>query len=187
MVHWIDNPHIDGFWSDEDLDRMMVFCILDRATTYAQVCKAFDVLERFQLTTRKGMRSWRVERNETYTLAWAIEGFLKGVGYRFPPQAAENIAAFAYNTVPLRTATRKEIVERVPGIGMKLASMFLRNTRGIRYAVIDIHLHHWLEEKGCDVPRADYLGREKWFLDWAESNHRDPFVLDREIWEERRR
>ena len=58
---------------------------------------------------------------------------------------------FSNNTINLRTATRDELVKNVKGIGYKLASMFLRNTRGEEYAVMDVHTKRYLKELGYDT------------------------------------
>lgn len=75
------------------------------------------------------------------------------------------------------------MVDRCHGIGMKLASMFLRNTRGDDYAVIDVHIRRYLEERGIT---GNYLHLENEFRKIAESQGKSVTELDLEIWNERR-
>src|SRR3989304_4425917 len=134
-LHNIDRPLEGSKYNDLELDEFMVFCILDTACPYEMVCKVFDALRESGMTTRKGIMHWREDM---------IEKTLKKAGYRFPKQHASRIKKFGYSSIDLRTATRKELVDDITGIGMKLASMFLRNTRGKDYAVIDVHTERWL-------------------------------------------
>lgn len=63
--------------------------------------------------------------------------------------------------------------------------MFLRNTRGETYAVVDVHIRRWLAERGYN-PKAPYQELEDAFLKEAAKLNKDPRDLDLEIWQERR-
>jgi N-glycosylase/DNA lyase len=173
-LHPIDHKRPD--WSLDDLDRMMVFCILDRAQPYEKVCKAFDTLNKANMTTRLGLS------NRSYA---EIATALKIAGHRFPNQTAKFLKGFADSNINLKIATRDELVQNLSGIGYKLASMFLRNTRGEEYAVLDVHVKRWLEERGFD-PKAHYKDLEKIFCYLAKGMGKTPYELDMEIWQERR-
>jgi N-glycosylase/DNA lyase len=160
----------------DDLDRMMVFCILDRAQPYEKVCKAFDTLSKANMTTRLGLL------NHSYA---EITAALKISGHRFPNQTAKFLKGFGESNIDLRIATRDELIQNLSGIGYKLASMFLRNTRGEEYAVLDVHVKRWLEERGFD-PKAQYKDLEKVFCYLAKGMGKTPYELDMEIWQERR-
>ncbi|MFQ5875854.1 MAG: hypothetical protein ACE5JL_18920 [Dehalococcoidia bacterium] len=167
---------------------MMIFCLLDRATVYRQVCIAFDMLDQLGLTD-----TWRLRFSATrlgsLLLINKIKRVLEEAGYRFPLQAARTIVRFAVDYHPdLRTAPREDLVDWIYGLGMKLASMFLARTRPEEgpYAILDRHLHRWLERHGCTLPRSDYLGRERFFLDWCTERELDPVDYDLEIWERSR-
>lgn len=161
-------------WSLKNLDRLLVFCFLDRATPYEKVCLAFNNLDREGLTVRKNLRKASLNK---------IVKILKDSGYRFYNQSAVFIKEFGKNKIDLRTATREELT-KIPGIGMKLASMFLRNTRGEDYAVIDVHLKRFLKEKG--KLGKNYLENEKNLKEIAKEMGMSVAELDYLVWEERR-
>jgi len=180
-LHDIDRPEETKKYNKPQLDEFMVFCILDTACSYEMVCKAFDELKSMKMTKRKDIMKWREDM---------IENALKRVGYRFPKQQAGRIKDFGYNSIDLKTATREELVRDIKGVGMKLASMFLRNTRGHKYAVIDVHTDRWLEKelKAYDQwkPKMSYVAKEKAFINFAKILGKTPMELDLEIWQENR-
>lgn len=174
ILHPIDQKKPN--WSDEDLERMMIFCMLDRAQSYENVCKVFDHLNRNLLTSRKGLKLLSVDD---------LERELRKAGHRFPKQTAQFLKGFSDSTINLRTATRDDLVENLPGIGYKLASMFLRNTRGEEYAVLDVHVKRWLEERGFN-PNGRYQDLERIFLTLARGMNKTPYELNMEIWQAKR-
>jgi len=180
-LHNIDRPLEGSKYKALELDEFMVFCILDTACPYEMVCKAFDELKEMGMTTRKEIIKWREDM---------IENALRRAGYRFPKQHAGRIKKFGYSSIDLRTATREELVDNITGIGMKLASMFLRNTRGEEYAVIDVHTDRWLEKelRAFDQwkPRMSYEEKEKAFINLAKIIGKTPKELDLEIWQKMR-
>ena len=180
-LHDIDRPKESKKYDSLELDEFMVFCILDTAVPYEMCCKAFDALRKKGYTTRRGLKS---------PLKSMIAGTLKKAGYRFPKQHAGRLKNFSKNTINLKTATRKELVENINGIGMKLASMFLRNTRGHQYAVLDRHTLRFLDrhlEVGNGIPYPKtYEEKEKLFISIAKDLGRDPMELDLEIWQRER-
>jgi thermostable 8-oxoguanine DNA glycosylase len=178
-LHAIDKP--TGIYDVKELDEFMVFCIIDTAVHYEMVCKTFDALRKSKMTKRRDIMKWREDM---------IEYTLKKSGYRFPKQHAGRIKAFGYSGIDLRTATREELVRDIKGVGMKLASMFLRNTRGHKYAVIDVHTDRWLEKelKAYDQwkPKMSYEEKEKAFINFAKILDKTPMELDLEIWQKNR-
>lgn len=180
-LHNIDRPDEDKKYNKLQLDEFMIFCIIDTAVSYEMVCKTFDALKKNKMTKRKDIMKWREDM---------IELTLRNSGYRFPKQHAKRIKDFGYSMIDLRKATRKELVDNINGIGMKLASMFLRNTRGHKYAVIDVHTDRWIQ-KNYKFPddvykRMRYEEKEKWFIEAAEFLGKSPMDLDLEIWQENR-
>lgn len=182
-LHDIDRPLDGNKYKELELDEFMVFCILDTACPYEMVCKAFDALREMSMTTRRGIIPWREDM---------IEKTLKKAGYRFPKQHAGRIKEFGYNSIDLRTATREELVDSITGIGMKLASMFLRNTRGEDYAVIDVHTERWLmselmkTHRGKIKPPKTYEEKERYFKEIAKAKGKTTKELDLEIWQKMR-
>ena len=182
-LHDIDRPLEGSKYGDLELDEFMVFCILDTACPYEMVCKAFDELREMGMTTRKEIMKWREDM---------IENALKRAGYRFPKQHAGRIKKFGYSSIDLKTATREELVENITGIGMKLASMFLRNTRGEDHAVIDVHTERWLmgelmkTHRGKIKPPKTYEEKERYFKEFAKAKGKTTKELDLEIWQKMR-
>lgn len=181
QLHKIDRPEESKKYTKLELDEFMVFCILDTAVPYEMVCKVFDALKKKNLTTRKGL-----DKAMTYT----IRNTLKGAGYRFPMQHATRLKAFGKNDINLRKATRNELVKNIKGIGMKLASMFLRNTRGEDYAVLDVHTLRWLQTNHKfpdDIwKRMTYQEKETFFRLDAKFLGKTTKELDLEIWQKMR-
>ncbi len=180
-LHSIDRPEEDKKYNKLQLDEFLVFCIIDTAVPYEMVCKTFDALKKSKMTKRRDIMKWREDM---------IEQTLRKSGYRFPKQQAGRIKAFGYSGIDLKTVTREELVRDVKGIGMKLASMFLRNTRGHEYAVIDVHTDRWLEKelRAFDQwkPRMTYEEKEKAFIGLANILGKTPMELDLEIWQKNR-
>ncbi|KKL75421.1 hypothetical protein LCGC14_2055060 [marine sediment metagenome] len=178
-LHQIDKPY--GNYKLRELEEFLVFSILDTACPYNMVCKAFDELKANDMTTRKGIKRFKA-KEITARLRWA--------GYRFPTQQAERIKAFGDNPINLRIATREQLVDEVKGIGMKLASFFLRNTRGEEYAVLDVHTLRWLQEQHKFPKKVwrkmSYYDREKQFAMDAEFLGKSVMELDLQIWNDRR-
>ena len=180
-LHSIDRPEEDKKYNKLQLDEFLVFCIIDTAVPYEMVCKTFDALKKSKMTKRRDIMKWREDM---------IEQTLRKSGYRFPKQQAGRIKAFGYSGIDLKTVTREELVRDVKGIGMKLASMFLRNTRGHEYAVIDVHTDRWLEKelRAFDQwkPRMTYEEKERAFIGLANILGKTPMELDLEIWQKNR-
>ena len=173
-LHQIDKQKKN--WTDDELDRMLVFCLLDRAQPYEKVCKAFDALNNADMSTRQGLKKHSYGE---------IASTLKNSGHRFPNQTAKFLKGFGESSIDLRTIPRDDLVSMTAGLGYKLASMFLRNTRGEEYAVLDVHIKRWLEERGFD-PKANYKDLEIVFCSLARGMGKTPYELDMEIWQERR-
>ena len=174
-LHSIDRPN--GGYKLKDLDEFLVFCILDTSCTYKMVCRTFDELRACDMTTRKGIKRFTAKQ---------IEARLKWAGYRFPTQHARRIKVFGSNNINLKTATREELVDNINGIGLKLASFFLRNTRGEDHAVLDVHTLRWLQ-KEFKIPdkkfkRMSYETKEGFFKAAAKIEGKSTMELDLEIW-----
>ncbi len=156
------------------MDRLLVFCLLDRALPYEKVCKAFEALDSKGLTTKDTIKAASLKE---------IVDILKSTGFRFPNQTGKFIKDFGETEIDLKTASREELT-KIKGIGMKLASMFLRDTRGEEYAVIDIHIKNFLKERGQFT--NNYLKDEVTLKEIAKKMELSIAELDFIIWESRR-
>jgi len=178
-LHWIDRPN--GKYSKQAMESFMVFCILDTSISYEKCCQAFDALKKNGLINRRTLK--QVNQRDIYII-------LKSTGYRWSNQKAKYLKEFSKNPINLLEASREDIVKNIKGVGMKLASMFLRNTRGYKYAVIDVHTDRWIETelRAFDQwrPNMSYEEKEKAFINFAEILGKTPMELDLEIWQKNR-
>lgn len=174
-LHPIDRP--EGKYSKLELDEMMVFCILDTAVSYEKVCETFDELKKHGMTCRSGLSAANIG---------SIYNVMKGCGYRWAHQKSMYLKKFGRNKINLTMTTREELVIGITGIGMKLASMFLRNTRGDEYAVLDVHTLRWLQKR-AQIPddefkKMSYKKKEELFILAAELMGKTTTQLDLDIW-----
>lgn len=171
-LHYVERP---DEWTQENLEKFMVFCILDTQMDYDKVCSCYEALEEFGAVTKNDIRDLPGE---------VIKDILQDAGHRFYNQKARYIKAFAESDIDLANAERKELT-KIKGVGMKLASMFLVRTRGMELAIIDVHIKRWLEER--DLWHKNYEQAEKNFVAEAVKLGMSVKELDIKIWEERRR
>lgn len=163
--------------AEKDYDLFMMFCILSTLQPYETVVKCIQGLKAELYTTRGDLTNINSDR---------IGQILKQNGCRFWKTKLKYFLEFGQNDIDLKTATRQEIVDSVKGVGMKLASMFLRDTRGSDYAVMDVHTIRWLkeqlEQRGIDFP-TKYEEQEKHMLQIAKEKGKSIRDLDYEIWD----
>lgn len=185
-LHPIDKRWNKPSW--KKLDEMMVFCILDSHTQYKTVCKAFDALKLAQ--KELGVARYRLSDYLGGVRVEKIASILRHAGYPYYNQKARYLHRWGRSiysdTEFLRTASRDEIADKITGIGMKLASMFVRNTRNQRLAVLDTHI---LKFMGIPKPprnKSEYHDMENRFLEYAISMKEDPYKLDMKIWNQMR-
>ena len=171
----IDRPRLA--WSKEEKERLFLFCLLDKAASYEQVCNIFNGLELQGLTSFKSLKL--LEENDLHSI-------LKKLGCRFPVQTSRfieyNIESFTISEIA--SMSRDELVIKIKGFGYKLASMFHNRLYNSNYAVIDIHINRYLEENGCKV--KNYKEKEMFFFQLAEKKGMTPDELDWEIWDQNR-
>lgn len=162
-------------WSKENLERFMVFCILNTQIEYNKLCQCFEELDNAGLTTKESISS---------VPAKFIRDILKETGYRFYNQKARYLKEFSKCAIDLERANREELV-KIKGVGMKLASMFLVRTRGADLAIIDTHIKKWLKER--NLWHNKYEEAEKNFAAEAAKLGMSVKELDLKICEEKRR
>lgn len=98
------------------------------------------------------------------------------------------IGALLEETFDLEEVSPEDL-ERIHGIGPKTARFFIVWTRPVeRYAVLDVHVLHWMAAQGYRVPHSTpqtpqhYRRIEGWFLEEAAKRKLTPRQLDMEIW-----
>jgi N-glycosylase/DNA lyase len=181
--------------------RELCFCLISPVTRFEAVKDCISRLERRGILDRLSSNPELVKVKEIERALSSRPG-----ACRFPAQKARRLAAasaFFYGN-PMRSgvlrflekfpdslAAREALVKQVPGLGMKEASHFLRNTgRGNRVAVLDVHLRRFMVENGIvdsrvaasDSP-ASYSSMEREFTSLAFNSGLDPAALDQAIWE----
>ena len=191
-LHPIDRPRPD--WNDFNLHKYLVFCMIDSNEPYARVCKTFDNLmfEYLNWNSTRGTLAWIPVFLASLTEK-QLSKILKKTGYHYHNQMARYLIRWAKGPYSqpsyLKTATREMIVHDITGISWKLASMFLRNSRGLQYAVIDRYIRNYLIEKGYMGPRTGEKGyklMEKRFIEIANDKGMTPYDLDMQIWNSKR-
>lgn len=122
--------------------------------------------------------------------------FLKERGHRFAEARARYIANARKNLLKIvgliRSGQRADyirrwLVENVMGVGMKVASHFLRNTGRFDVAILDYHILDFLEKHGVIVkPRTltikRYMEIEKILFLISERVGVEPGILDLYLW-----
>lgn len=171
----IDKPR--WAWSDSEAEKLFLFCLLDRASSYEQVCKIHNGLKSLKLLSFKSLKLLK-EGN--------LSSILKQLGCRFPVQTAKfieyNIQSFTISDIA--SMSRDELAMRIKGFGYKLASMFHNRLHNTNYAIIDVHIDRYLEGNGCKA--KSYKDKEIFFFQLAEEKEMTPDELDWEIWNQNR-
>ncbi len=149
----------DGQWLE------LVYCIL--AGTQVPVERARAAHDRLCVPENRARIALReVARNPEVALEW-IQGELVAAGYRYPATKARAIVSAAqffeseYEGRPslfLQAAEPRELRIRlardVSGVGIKIASHWLRNT-GALVGTVDVHLRRFIESVVLHVDLAD--------------------------------
>jgi N-glycosylase/DNA lyase len=123
-----------------------------------------------------------------------------GVGYRFPKLRARQISMCWFPFAQIKDEyqeyiesfetehqARRDVIERFPGIGMKQASMFLRNIGASKnLSVIDVHIlfylrvcHNWTVEQ---LTTKRYLDAEDILRNDAGAYGLDLNIFDAVVW-----
>lgn len=172
----IDKPRAE--WTERNIERLFIFCQLDRAMSYEKVCDVFENLEASGFT-----KFSRIRVSDPDTLGLV----LKEAGHRFPRQTAGFLCCNAekFEVSDLKEMTRDEIADNIKGFGYKLASMFWNRLHDdYRHAIIDVHVNRFLEERG--VSSNSYKEREKHLKEIAQEKDMTLEELDWQIWNDNR-
>lgn len=95
----------------------------------------------------------------------------------------------ANSNLDLKTCTAEDL-EKIYGIGMKTSRCFIIHSRkDAEYAGLDVHLLHFLRDKGYNVPtqtptKKSYLEIEKIFLEIVRKSGISVAEYDLNIWRE---
>jgi thermostable 8-oxoguanine DNA glycosylase len=182
----------DGKWFE------LVYCIL--AGSQFPVKKLKPLFEQIKTTYTKKFSLQYFKSNLTPQLEIAL--ILKNLGYRYHTQKSNVIVntALYINTyygsdisrmIKNKSAQelRNELTENIKGIGIKIASHWLRNI-GYEICTIDIHLRRLLlslklSNDNLDKPlgKSDFLAYEKIFIEWSKLHNCKVGIVQYSIWE----
>ncbi|MEZ5617526.1 MAG: hypothetical protein R3E40_04520 [Rhodocyclaceae bacterium] len=150
--------------SEADLRRELVACVLGSQVRFETAVSALDKLKTAGLLKCSW---WRKIKDE---------GFEREVydclsrGYRFPRARAKQLAgardALAKKSLTIRLsegvsprAMRVDLIDAIPGLGPKQASMFLRNIGwSVELAILDTHVLRFMELKQLLTTAPNNIG-----------------------------
>jgi len=178
-------------------------CILSSQVPYSLAITAADVIDRSALLYGDDLKGINLfeELNRLLEQPLVVEG--KARHYRFPRIRAQQLAA-ARQAIILQSGSilelvqgfkdpvvaREWLVKKIPGVGPKQASMFLRNI-GFSYdlAIIDRHVLNYMSIIGISSDglksisgMKEYGKRESSLRDYAEQLDCTVGILDWAIW-----
>lgn len=175
----------------EDLWKSMSFCILSSNVHLHVANRALAAVSASPCLFNGGVN--------TDELAAEIKIRLLNVGYRFHTSKARQLALswaalvresdYLSKMLAIESDTRKireYMVEKFPGLGLKQASMFLRDIGATsELAIIDIHIRRFLAAHVSDFNpsnKRDYLRAEAWLAELAETHDCSIAAFDLAIW-----
>lgn len=185
----IDPYNITNYYRTEaELQELLMFCILVAGkTAYIQAGK----LELFLNSLRERlMLSDQVKPFEIIKSANDQGILLQEIQKAKLGQYNKISKAFDYlinNKINLFECG-PDVLEKVPGIGMKTSRFFILHSRNIKtLAVLDVHILKFLGSLGHKVPKTtpnkkQYYILEQKFLDHCRANNLHPATADLEIW-----
>jgi N-glycosylase/DNA lyase len=178
-------------------------CILSSQVNYDVALRFADRLDRTGLLWRVSPSTRCTRTRLESILSEAVTMNRRKVHYRFPKSRSSQIFAawrlltrgdrallLFVDSFPNSTLLRKALVEEVPGLGPKQASMFIRNIgRGFNLAVIDRHVSRFMdligirkEDPTLPARLARYVDIEKDLQRYADKLDIEVGKLDWAIW-----
>ena len=188
---------LPGLSSWESAWRELVYCILAGTQVKAEIAhRAFDTLMSFP----EGLPSYSEIKQKPRVYRPRLGSALTDAGYRYPKSKAATIVHAArvfpeivelYDEVFLLdpVEVRDLLVNRVEGIGLKIASHWVRNL-GFPLPVIDVHVRRVLTWQGLldpafakdQVSPRGYRLAESLLLNLAVAIAIPPAVLEYALW-----
>jgi N-glycosylase/DNA lyase len=189
-----------GDLCESQMWQQMCFCLLSPVTRFEAVRACMQRLEAHRVLNRLAENPRSVRSEEIRRLLSAQDQ-----PCRFPGQKADRLLQAGYffyekapapgvrgflRGFPKSLDARKALVDKVPGLGMKEASHFLRNVgHGANLAVLDIHVRRFLAEMrlvgesiAFSNSRVSYLKMERTLLSLAFNSGLEIGALDLAIW-----
>jgi len=165
----------------DELEEVLLFTVLVAGKNALTTAKSLDKLLHFI--------GWRYgspfEYLKKYTQP-ALKGLLHIHGIGCYTHKAKAVHQLVNSELDLKKCTTDDL-EGIYGIGPKSSRMFILHTRpNSRVACLDVHILHYLRDKGYDVPKVTPSSKKKYkdvedlFLEVAKGKNIAEFDL--EIW-----
>jgi len=188
-------------YSEEDLWEELVCCVLSSQVKFELSQAVAQNLKRSGfLGIEKVDDSYEGRLGEVLRSPVMVDG--RSIRYRFPNTKAKQIAAARekiygsgaslqeiLNRHSEPSELRTALVEIVPGLGMKQASMYLRNvSNSFELAIIDSHVLKYmnvmdlLKKVPSAISKAQYLVKENMLSEYAEKFSYPVGCVDYAIW-----
>ena len=165
----------------DELEEVLLFTVLVAGKNALTTAKSLDKLLHF-IGWRHGSP---FEYLKKYTQP-ALKGLLHIHGIGCYTHKAKSIYQLVNSGLNLKECTTADL-EDIYGIGPKSSRMFILHTRpNSKVACLDVHILHYLRDKGYDVPKATPSSKKKYkdvedlFLEVAKG--KDIAEFDLEIW-----
>ena len=168
-----------GDRSDEHLVSELVFCI---QTAQSKAKHARDTVERLK-SSNILLTAGELE----------LRGAMQGVRFadkksRYIAEAKQKVEEIKKSLNLPASELREWLVANVKGMGMKLASHYLRNIGIFGLAILDVHVQNFLKRQGTLVGevgklnKRQYLENEQKYFELAKQLGIPPEELDIAIW-----
>lgn len=185
----IDPVNITKFDNtNEELEEVLLFWVLaagKNATTASKCLENFLLFlhKKFELNPYRPFECIRRLNEEQ------LPNLMKENGIGCYNNKSKTFRQLATSDLNLRTCSVEDL-ERIYGIGMKTSRCFIIHSRkDANCAGLDIHLLHFLRDKGYNVPKQtptkkSYLEIEKLFLDIVRKSGLSVAEYDLMVWRE---
>lgn len=157
----------DFYWMPNDSEGLLIASMLTRRTTIKSTRKAWRALQDRGLTTFKALLNTSPEE---------LTELLKSAGYPWHNLICKTLQQkIPFN---LDTCTIDDLL-KLHGVGPKIASLYLRESRGLDLPVIDTHVMKFLKEQGYKF--SNYQEASDCFIELAKKMNVTVRELDHAI------
>ena len=141
----------------DELEEVLLFTVLVAGKNALTTAKSLDKLLHF-IGWRHGSPFKHLKK---YTQP-ALKGLLHIHGIGCYTHKAKAIYQLVHSDLDLKECTTDDL-EGIYGIGPKSSRMFILHTRpNSRVACLDVHILHYLRDKGHDVPKVTPSSKKKY-------------------------
>lgn len=171
-------PQSKAIKAEEAIDLLREKDYYNSNLTDTQVVDALITRVRFHNTKSRRL----IEAKESFSTYWTnLQGYFRRYQENTPQ----------YSQVKVLRDARQYIIRAINGMGMKLASHFLRNIGMSGLAILDVHVLDGLKKRGVipdenlTLSRDAYCNLEQKFFGYAKQVGLSPDELDLLLWSEK--